>query len=283
MPDATKDEQMRKVDDRMPRLEGRTALVMGAGSSGPGWGNGKATAVLFAREGAAVLCADIKEDAARETAELIRGEGGTAEYIHANAAKEEDVVRVVESAVSTFGGIDILDNNVGIAPGGGVTELDVETWDLAHDVNLKSCFLGMKHVIPVMLQKGAGTIINISSVASIRYTGVNYATYYSTKAAMNHLSRTVAAEFASRGIRVNTILPGLMKTPMVENMAHLAEAYGDGDIEEMWRRRDEQVPMGFMGDAWDVARAALFLASDESRYITGIELLVDGGVALGSP
>lgn len=265
----------------MPKLEGRTAVVIGAGSSGPGWGNGKATAVLLAREGAEVLCVDVNEEAAQETAELIRSEGGSAMVAQANAADESDVKRVVEVAVANFGGIDILDNNVGIAPSGGVTELDVETWDRVHDVNLKSCFLSMKHVIPVMLERGAGSIINISSIASIRYTGVNYATYYSTKAAMNHLSRSVAAEFAGRGIRVNTILPGLMKTPMVANMAHLADSYGDGDLEEMWRTRDAKVPMGFMGDAWDVARAALFLASDDSRYITGIELLVDGGVALG--
>jgi NAD(P)-dependent dehydrogenase (short-subunit alcohol dehydrogenase family) len=254
--------------------------VIGAGSVGPGWGNGKATAVLFAREGANVLCVDLNEEAVNETAALIKDEGGTVDAVTADATKESDVAGVMARAVERFGTIDILDNNVGIAPSGGVTELSVDEWDHAFDVNLKSCFLGMKHAIPVMEQNGGGAIVNISTIASIRYTGVNYATYYATKAAMNHLSETVAAEFASKGIRVNAILPGLMKTPMVEKMVHLADAYGGGDVDEMWRQRDAQVPMGFMGDAWDVARAALFLASDDARYITGVNLVVDGGITL---
>ncbi|EME51531.1 short chain dehydrogenase [Rhodococcus ruber BKS 20-38] len=262
------------------RLEGKTAVVMGAGSVGPGWGNGKATAVLFAREGANVVCVDVNSDAVAETADLIKNEGGTVEALTADVTQEDNVAEVMTAAVNRFGRIDILDNNVGIAPNGGVTELTVEEWDRAFDVNLKSCFLGMKHAIPVMERQGGGSIVNISTIASIRYTGVNYATYYSTKAAMNHLSHAAAAEFAPKNIRVNTILPGLMKTPMVEQMAHLADSYGGGDIEEMWRKRDQQVPMGYMGDAWDVAKAALFLASDDARYITGVDLVVDGGITL---
>jgi NAD(P)-dependent dehydrogenase (short-subunit alcohol dehydrogenase family) len=262
------------------RLAGKTALVMGAGSIGPGWGNGKATAVLFARQGARVMCVDVNEAGARETAELIVREGGEAQALHADASSGADVERVVEACVERFGRIDVLDNNVGIAEVGGVVELSEAAWDRVFAVNLKSCFLAMKHVIPIMERQGGGSIVNISSVASIRYLGVVYATYYATKAAMNHLTRTTAAQYAAKNIRVNAILPGLMKTPMVEKSAGLAHSYAQGDVEAMWRARDAQVPMGHMGDAWDVANAALFLACDEARYVTGIELVVDGGLTL---
>jgi NAD(P)-dependent dehydrogenase (short-subunit alcohol dehydrogenase family) len=262
------------------RLAGKTALVVGAGSIGPGWGNGKATAVLFARQGANVLCADINGEAANETAEIIRGEGGMAEAFGCDASKAAEVEAMVARCRQLYGRIDILDNNVGIAEIGGVVEIAEETWDRVFAVNLKSCFLAMKHVIPLMVAQGGGSIVNISSIASIRYTGVAYSTYYASKAAMNHLTRTTAAEYAAKGVRVNAVLPGLMKTPMVEHSAGLAQSYAGGDVEAMWRARAAQVPMGHMGDAWDVAHAALFLASDEAKYITGLELIVDGGITL---
>jgi NAD(P)-dependent dehydrogenase (short-subunit alcohol dehydrogenase family) len=262
------------------RLQGKTALIIGAGSAGPGWGNGKATAVLFAREGARVLCADINLAATEETVAIIRDEGGVAEAFAADASKADAVAALTARCLELFGRIDILDNNVGIVEVGGVVELSEEAWDRVFAINLKSCFLAMKHVIPVMEAQGGGAIVNISSISSIRYTGVPYASYYASKAAINHLTRTTAAQYASRHIRVNAVLPGLMKTPMVERSAGLAANYGGGDIGAMWRARDEQVPMGHMGDAWDVAHAALFLASDEAKYITGVELLVDGGITL---
>lgn len=262
------------------RLSGKTALVVGAGSAGPGWGNGKATAVLFAREGAKVFCVDVNPAAAEETAHIIRSEGGEAEAFRADVSKPEEIAAFVEACVSRFGRIDVLDNNVGLAEVGGVVELPEEVWDRMFQVNLKSCYLAMKHVIPVMERQGGGSIVNISSIASIRYTGVPYATYYATKAAMNHLSRTTAVEYAPKNIRVNCVLPGLMKTPMVEKSAGLAKSYAGGDVEGMWKARDAQVPMGHMGTAWDVAYAALFLASDEAKYVTGLDLVVDGGVTL---
>jgi NAD(P)-dependent dehydrogenase (short-subunit alcohol dehydrogenase family) len=265
------------------RLAGKTALVVGAGSSGPGWGNGKATAVLFAREGAKVFCVDRDEDAAHETAELIRGEGGEAEAWRADAAVGAEVERMVAACVARFGTIDVLDNNVGIVEVGGVVELSEAKWDRIFDVNLKSCFLAMKHVVPVMERNEGplrGSIVNISSIASLRWTGVPYAGYYTTKAAMNHLTRTTAVEYAPRGIRVNAVLPGLMKTPMVQRAAGLSTSYAGGDVEQMWRVRDAQCPAGHMGDAWDVAHAALFLASDESRYVMGLELVVDGALTV---
>jgi NAD(P)-dependent dehydrogenase (short-subunit alcohol dehydrogenase family) len=262
------------------RLKGKIALVVGAGSAGPGWGNGKATAVAFAREGAKVFCADINLGAAEETAALIKKEGGEARAHKADVTKAAEVAAMVAACSRAYGRIDILDNNVGIAEVGGVVEVSEQEWDRVMAVNLKSAFLAMKYVIPLMLEGGGGSIINISSIAAIRYTGVPYSTYYASKAALSHLSRTTAVEYAPKKIRVNAILPGLMQTPMVEKAAGLAQSYAGGDIEEMWRVRAKQVPMGFGGDAWDVAWAAVYLASDEARYVTGIELVVDGGVTL---
>ena len=262
------------------RLQDKIAIVVGAGSIGPGWGNGKATAVLFAREGAKVLCADVNEDAANETVQIIRQENGTANAVRADVTSHDDIRRMVEACMDIYGRIDVVDYNVGLAHVGGVVELPEEEWDRIFAVNLKGCFLTMKHVIPIMERQGGGSIINISSVAGIRYTGVPYSTYYATKAAMIHLTRTTAVQYAPKHIRVNAVLPGLMKTPMVEKTAGLAAEYGKGNIEEMWKVRDAQCPMGYMGDAWDVAYACLYLASDESKYVTGLELIVDGGISL---
>jgi NAD(P)-dependent dehydrogenase (short-subunit alcohol dehydrogenase family) len=262
------------------RLKGKTAIVVGAGSIGPGWGNGKATAVIFAREGAQVFCVDRSAPAAKETVEIITSEGGKALAFTADASRAADIEAMVAACVKAYGRIDVLDNNVGIAETGSVVEVSEADWDRVFAINLKSAFLAMKHVIPVMTDQGGGSIINISSIASIRHLGISYVTYGTTKAAMNQMTRTTAVEFAAKNIRVNAILPGLMKTPMVEHSAGLAASYAKGDVEAMWRARDAQVPMGHMGDAWDVANAALFLASDESKYVTGIELVVDGGITL---
>lgn len=262
------------------RLTGKTAVVMGAGSVGPGWGNGKAIAVLYAREGANVVCVDQNLAAAQETAGIIQQENGSAIYVQADVTNYADIVGVHDTAIDRFGGVQILNNNVGIVSTGGVVDISEEEWDRVFAINLKSCYLAMKKFIPTMVKAGGGSIINTSSVASLRYTGVPYVTYSTTKAAMNHMTRTTAVEFARDNIRVNCVLPGLMKTPMVENAANLADEYGAGDVEKMWQKRDNQVPMGHMGEAWDVAYASLYLASDESKYVTGIELPVDGGITL---
>lgn len=262
----------------MNRLKDKIALVVGAGSVGPGWGNGKATAVTFAREGAQVFCVDRNSSAARETVDIITSEGGRAIAHTADVSRAAEVEAMVATCVRAYGRIDILDNNVGIAEVGSVVEVAEAEWDRVFAVNLKSAYLSMKHVIPVMIKQGGGSIINISSIASIRHVGISYVSYNASKAAMNQMTRSTAVEFASKHVRVNAILPGLMKTPMVAHSAGLAQSYAKGDVEAMWRARDAQVPMGHMGDAWDVANAALFLASDESKYVTGIELVVDGGI-----
>jgi NAD(P)-dependent dehydrogenase (short-subunit alcohol dehydrogenase family) len=268
--------------EAMDRLKGKVAMVVGAGSIGPGWGNGKATAVTFAREGAQVFCVDRNPAAAEETVGIITKEGGKAMAHTADASKASEVEAMVAACLKAYGRIDVVDNNVGIAEVGSVVEVAEAEWDRVFAVNLKSAYLTMKHVIPVMVKQGGGSIINISSIASIRHVGISYVSYNASKAAMNQMTRTTAVEFAADYVRVNAILPGLMKTPMVEHSAGLAQSYAAGNVEAMWRARDAQVPMGRMGDAWDVANAALFLASDESKYVTGIELVVDGGITCKS-
>ncbi|PSO33863.1 SDR family NAD(P)-dependent oxidoreductase [Bradyrhizobium sp. MOS002] len=262
----------------MDRLKGKVAMVVGAGSIGPGWGNGKATAVTFAREGAQVFCVDRNGAAAEETVKIITDEGGTATAFTADVSRAAEIEAMVGACLKAYGRIDVLDNNVGIAEMGSVVDVTEESWDRVFTVNLKSAYLAMKHVIPAMVKQGGGSIINISSIASIRHVGISYVSYNVSKAAMNQLTRSTAIEFAKNHVRVNAILPGLMKTPMVEHSAGLANSYAKGDVEAMWRARDAQVPMGHMGDAFDVANAALFLASDEAKYVTGIELVVDGGI-----
>jgi NAD(P)-dependent dehydrogenase (short-subunit alcohol dehydrogenase family) len=258
------------------RLDGKVAMVVGAGSSGPGWGNGKAAAVLFAREGAKVFCVDINLAAAEETAGLIRAEGGDARSFQANVAKAGEVAALVEACREAYGRIDVLDNNVGIVELGGPVELSEEGWDRVFDVNIKSMFLTCKHVLPIMVAQGGGAIVNIASIAAIRDIGVAYIAYNASKGAVLSFTRSVALQYARQGIRANSILPGLMNTPMI--VEPLKGAYAGGDVDEMIRIRDAQCPTGKMGDAWDVAHAALFLASDEAKYITATELVVDGGI-----
>src|SRR5438874_4353022 len=234
----------------MDRLKGKIAVVVGAGSIGPGWGNGKATAVTFAREGAQVFCVDRNAAAAEETVKIIASEGGDATAFTADVSRGAEVEAMVEACLSSYGRIDVLDNNVGIAEMGSIVEVSEAEWDRVFAVNLKSAFLAMKHAIPVMQKQGGGSIINISSIASIRHLGISYVSYGTSKAAMNMMTRTTAVQFARDHVRVNCILPGLMKTPMVEHSAGLASSYSAGDVEAMWRARDAQVPMGPVGDGW---------------------------------
>jgi NAD(P)-dependent dehydrogenase (short-subunit alcohol dehydrogenase family) len=260
------------------RLAGKVALVTGAGSSGPGWGNGKATAVLFAREGATVFLVDVNEDAVAETRAIVESEGGVARAWRADVSQADEVAALVDACVETFGRIDVLHNNVGISALGGPVETDEASWDRVFQVNLKSVFLTCKYVLPIMVAQGGGSIVNISSVASIRWGGVAYLAYSASKAALNQLTKCVGLEYARQGIRCNCILPGLMDTPMPR--IQLMEAFANrGGVDEMLRVRDAISPTGKQGEPWDVAYAALFLASDESKYVNAAELVVDGGLS----
>jgi len=257
------------------RLKGKVAIVTGAGSSGPGMGNGKATAILFVREGAQVMAVDCNLEAAEETRQLINNEeGGECVVFEADVSKSADCKSMIENCVQTFGRINILHNNVGIVSRYGIDETSEEQWDKVMNVNLKSMFLTCKYALPYMEKQGNGAIVNISSIHAVRVPRSSIA-YAVSKAGVVALTREIAIQYAAKGIRANAILPGLMKTPIVESMAKL---YYHGDLEELWKQRDARCPTGKQGDAWDTAYAALFLASDEAKYITGTALVVDGGI-----
>lgn len=260
------------------RLRDKVALVVGAGSIGPGWGNGKAAAVLFAREGARVFAVDRNPAAADETRELILAEGNTATAHAADITSAAEVGNMVRSCLDTYGRIDILHNNVGITETGGPVELSEAAWDRLFAINTKGMFLTCKHVLPHMEAAGRGAIVNISSIAALRWTGIVYPAYSASKAAVNAFTQNVAIQYAAKGIRANAICPGLMNTPMVQK--GLASYYAEGDVDEMVRLRDAISPTGRMGDAWDIAYAALYLASDEARYVNGHVLVVDGGLTV---
>jgi NAD(P)-dependent dehydrogenase (short-subunit alcohol dehydrogenase family) len=262
------------------RLAGKVAFITGAGSIGPGWGNGKAVAVLFAREGAKVFGVDVNLAAAEETKAIIDGEGGISTVHGADVTKADEVEAAVEACIGAYGRIDVLHNNVGIVENGGPVEASEESWDRGAAVNLKSVFLACKYTLPHMARQGGGCIINISSIAADRWLGVPYASYAATKAGMLGLSQNMAMQYAAQNIRCNCILPGIIDTPLVRKL--LAEIYPAEEIPERIAYRDSQVPMGRMGDAWDVAHAALYLASDESKYVTGAQIVVDGGLSVSA-
>jgi NAD(P)-dependent dehydrogenase (short-subunit alcohol dehydrogenase family) len=255
------------------RVQGKVAVVTGAGSDGPGIGNGKAAAIVYAREGARVMLVDRNLAAAEETREMIEAEGGECFTFQADVSVAVECRAIAEACVERYGRIDILHNNVAI-PGdpGGPVEVEEDSWDHVMAVNLKSIFLMMKYVLPHMERQGGGAIVNISSVAGIRARlrrpNVSYSV---SKAGIDALSRDVAIQYASRGIRSNTILIGGVYTPRI-----VAERPGV-DVDELVRRRGERQPSGKLGDAFDTAYAALFLASDEAKHITGTTLAVDGG------
>ncbi len=257
------------------RVKGKVVLVTGAGSVGPGMGNGKASSLLYAREGARLLLADASLAAAQETERLVAAEGGEAVAHRCDVTRDAEVRATVEACLARYGRVDILHNNVGITKAGGAVELAEDDWDRILAVNLKSMFLTCKHVLPLMERQGAGAIVNIASINAIRSLPAIAIAYAASKAGVIALTREIAVQYAAKGIRANAILPGLMDTPMVK--AQLVGAYG-GEVEGMLRRRAALCPSGQQGDAWDTARAALFLASDEARYISGTTLIVDGAL-----
>lgn len=257
------------------RLQDKVAIVCGAGSSGPGWGNGKASAVAYARAGAQVLAVDRQSDAAAETAELIAAEGLVASAYTADVSDEAAVAGLVDACLRTYGRVDILHNNVGVASLGGPVETTLEEWERVMRINVTGTYLACRHVIPQFLRQGGGAIVNISSLSAVKAARAELA-YAASKGAVNALTINIAMQYARQNIRCNAILPGLINTPMVAGS--LAAHYGDGSVEAMVAARDALSPTGRMGEAWDVANAAVFLASEDAKYINGMLLHVDGGL-----
>jgi NAD(P)-dependent dehydrogenase (short-subunit alcohol dehydrogenase family) len=254
------------------RLESKVAIVTGAGSRAAGIGNGRAAAILFAREGAKVLIVDNNTTAAEETLAAITKEGGEAEIFIGDVTRAVDCRAMVERAVHRWGRLDILDNNVGIEGPGSVLSVTEEYWDQVMTVNVKSMMLTGKYGVPAMATGGGGSIVNISSISALRPRGLT--AYSTSKGAVIALTRAMAIDHAKDGIRVNCIAPGPVYTPMV---------YSGGMTDDVRERRRRASPLGIEGTGWDIGYAALFLASDEARYITGVVLVVDGGVTISSP
>jgi len=260
------------------RLEGKVAIVSGAGSVGPGWGNGRSIAWAFAREGARIFAVDRNEAAMAETVAKVKEVGGQIVTHVADVTKAAGARAMVDAALAAYGGrIDILVNNVGGSEPGGPVEMTEEVWDRQMDHNLKHLFLACKHVLPVMEKQGSGAIVNISSTSGIRFTGSFNIAYSATKAGVIQFTRALGVAYARKGVRANTVVPGQMHTPLVE--VRLAGQRAGGDVAKLIEQRNKRIPMGFMGDGRDIAHAALFLASDEARFVTATEIIVDGGMS----
>ncbi len=253
-------------------LKDKVAIVSGAGARGEGIGNGRAAAILLARAGARVVAVDRDEDLAGRTVEMIHEQGGEAIACAADVTREADCRRVVDHACETFGGVDILDNNVGIGSRHSVVDEDPARWDTVMRVNVNSMFLMSKHVIPIMRERGGGAIVNVSSISALRPRGLT--AYSTSKGAVIALTRAMAVDHAGDGIRVNCVAPGPVYTPMVT---------AGGMTDEQREKRRLAAPLQIEGNGWDIGNAVLFLVSDLSRYITGQTLIVDGGVTLQGP
>jgi NAD(P)-dependent dehydrogenase (short-subunit alcohol dehydrogenase family) len=235
-------------------------------------------AVRFAEEGARIFAVDREASALTETAQRVADAGGVLTTGVCDVTQAASIEAMVKACIAEYGRIDILVNNVGGSAKGGPIEMSEEIWDAQVDHNLKSVFLTCKHVLPHMLAQGGGTIVNMSSTSALRWTGAAQIAYAATKAAVIQFSRVLAVQYAKQGIRVNTVVPGQLHTPMVE--VRLAGQRAGGDTEALLRQRQARIPLPFMGDGRDTANAALFLASDESRFVTGTEIVVDGGMSV---
>jgi NAD(P)-dependent dehydrogenase (short-subunit alcohol dehydrogenase family) len=261
------------------RVAGKVALIAGAGCVGPGWGNGRSAAVLFAREGAKVFAVDKSAEAMTETVARVGNVGEITTHV-CDVTDDAQVRAMTQACREAFGRVDILVNNVGGSAPGGAAELPEEIWDDQIEYNLKTVFLTCRHVVPIMIEQGGGAIVNTASTSGLSYSGSPQVGYASAKAAIVQFSRVTAVQYAKHGIRVNTVIPGQMHTPMVE--ARLARQRTGGDVESLLKARLARIPLGFAGDGRDTAAAVLFLASDEARFITGTEIVVDGGMTARS-
>jgi NAD(P)-dependent dehydrogenase (short-subunit alcohol dehydrogenase family) len=258
------------------RLAGKVVMVIGAGSTGPGWGLGRAATALFAREGAQVFAIDLDRAAVEETRHRVVAAGGICESVVADATRLEDLSKAVEACVGRFGRIDVLHHNVG---GGGQTDAVTTSqaaWQASLDLNLTSGFLACKCVLPIMLAQGKGSIIHVGSIAAVRYPGTSTLAYSVAKAGLLQMSKSIALQYARSGIRSNYLVLGHVDTPEIRR--RILDRFGADRFDEVMSARANVTPAGRPATVWDVANAAVFLASDESAYITGAELPVDGGV-----
>ena len=264
------------------RLKGKVALVIGGGSIGEGWGNGKAAAFVYAREGARVAVVDLRLEAAQETVALITAAGGEAVAFSGDVTREDDVARIVQDTMARFGRIDVLHNNVGgSGTGKHLGNITLEDWNITLGRNLTSAMLTCRAVVPHMESQGGGSIINISSISSMRYLNVPTTVYSTAKGALNEFTRNISAHYAPKGIRANCVLPGYIDTPFINRKVGGRPNYelkGFKSADDYAAARNALIPMRRMGTGFDVAYAALFFASDESAYVTGQMLVVDGGV-----
>lgn len=258
------------------RFANKVVLISGAGCVGPGWGNGRAMAVRFAEEGAKIFGADRNLASMEETVARVTAAGGAIETHVCDVTDSKAVAAMVAACVAKWGRIDVLINNVGGSAAGGPVEMAEEVWDAQIDSNLKSVFLTCKYVLPIMERQKSGAIVNLASTSGLRWTGAAQVAYAATKAGVLQFSKVLAVQYAARGIRVNCVVPGQLHTPMVET--RLAGQRAGGDVEALLKQRVSRIPLGFMGDGRDTASAAAFLASDEARFVTGTEIVVDGGM-----
>lgn len=257
------------------RLQGKAVIVVGAGSIGSEISNGAACAVTYGRQGARVFCVDRDLSAAEDTVQRIRACGGEALAFMADVRDADRIHLMVDECIARFGRVDVLHHNVGVEEFGELIKVTEESWDRVHAINLKGAMLTNREVVPHMIRQGGGSIINISSIASRKWSPMQFLSYSTSKAALNHMTRVVARQYASHQVRCNVIVPGLIDTP------HAAALFkNEEDARQGREMRNARCPMGRQGTAWDVANAALFLACDESAYVTGIELIVDGGLSL---
>jgi NAD(P)-dependent dehydrogenase (short-subunit alcohol dehydrogenase family) len=258
------------------RVAGKVAVVFGAGCTGPGWGNGRAIAVRLAQEGAQVIAVD--RDAASLPETLARA-GDSAVRIDTQICDVEDAAQIaalVEATLARYGRIDILVNNVGGPAAGGAADLSEAAWQRQLSLNLTSVFTTCRHILPIMARQGSGAVVNVSSTSAIRWTGAPAVGYAASKAGVMQFGRVVGVEYAKHGVRINTVLPGQLHTPLVD--AFLAKQQGS-DLDALLEKRRKRIPLPVSGDGRDTANAVLFLASDEARFITGTELIVDGGMS----
>lgn len=269
------------------RMKGKAVIVAGAGSIGEGWGNGKAAAFVYGKEGGRTFCVDYRRDAAEETAALIEAAGGEAMAYQADVTDEAQVRDLVGACVEAYGRVDVLHNNIGgQGTGRSLASITVEDWNATFARNVTTAMLTCREVAPIMESQGGGAIVNIASIAGIRHLNVPTAVYSATKGAMIEFTRNIAIQLAGKGIRANCVLPGYIDTPFILRLVDGRPSYtykGYKTADAYRAARDAVIPSGRMGTGFDVAYAALFLASDEAEHITGTHVVVDGGVTATAP